>query len=344
MTTDITLTFDSTVDVGGYTFYKPNALTAATFGNNFAFNKGNDWRLRSSGRLRANKSEHTDTLAILGMKAGESFVFDLSNKDLQLQLIAADGTATVANGVTTLESGMVYNVETDGNLLLLVDATGDNYEFTQISLGVKTVERSTPAGYDLAKMVSDDVSTMQFTSDTLKVYVNELQTDGSRSDKLRNFVRVASLDGKVSVREGASSVQVTDGLIRITRPFAIHDVAPGDEILSRYEGGGELQNATYSAGNKFSVNGAPVGAGSTVKSGSTIVVTQSSYSNNYIVLAPSGKCLITAIYINKEEVVDDETATHFYISPDGSDDNRGTGASAYGRCSPYSARHLSGDQ
>ena len=324
MTTDITLTFDSTVDVGGYTFYKPNALTAATFGNNFAFNKGNDWRLRSSGRLRANKSEHTDTLAILGMKAGESFVFDLSNKDLQLQLIAADGTATLANGVTTLESGMVYNVETDGNLLLLVDATGDNYEFTQISLGVKTVERSTPAGYDLAKMVSDDVSTMQFTSDTLKVYVNELQTDGSRSDKLRNFVRVASLDGKVSVREGASSVQVTDGLIRITRPFAIHDVAPGDEILIRYEGGGELQNATYSAGNKFSVNGAPVGAGSTVKSGSTIVVTQSSYSNNYIVLAPSGKCLITAIYINKEEVVDDETATHFYISPDGSDDNRGT--------------------
>lgn len=134
---DYTLTsqgYDGTIEVGGITLNKPNAMTAQTL-DIYAFTaptkdkngntiESSDWRLLNAGRLRAAKSANNKYFAILNLKKGQYLVITYSGAAINY---VSSGTAKLPSGTTLIESGKGYKVQSDGNMLFSIPADTENH-------------------------------------------------------------------------------------------------------------------------------------------------------------------------------------------------------------------------
>ena len=154
------------VSAGGITLHKPGNMNAKTL-DRFAFTAKNvngietsDWRLLSAGRLRANRSEVADTMAILSLKTGDYVTINYSGGSINY---LSQSTAKLAEGTNKLESQESYEITSDGTLLLVVPANTSqecNIFSIQISVGLPVV----PTIDNVTVKLTDD------TDQTKKVY------------------------------------------------------------------------------------------------------------------------------------------------------------------------------
>lgn len=299
----IILESDVKTTIGETAVFAPAALTARTFNNKFAFTPviGNGWRFRKDYGIMVEKNRE-GSMAILGMKKGQSIKFDLGG----VTSVINQTTAVIAN--EEIVSGTTYTVAQDGDLLLKIGSADVNSYINKVSI-VSQAEKSEAATYDFMARLAN--GGLQFNDqEPITIYVREAGVEKKRED----FQTITTFDDKIAVRLGASGVteRTKDNITtyRFTRPFAIRNVGQGDEIIIRYIGGGTLLNVTPNEsvnGALFSIdNEVVVVDGGEVASGSVVMVTNAFTPDNYIVLQPSGEVDVISININTPEV---ETVT-----------------------------------
>ena len=131
MPSDLTIAFTKeTVTVGDQELRKPNDLSNGVFNGRFMFNYGSDWRLLSTGRLRAVKSANDKYMSITidDDMVGKFFgiTYTSGNPALMAEYDES-GTAELAFGTTTLQHKQFYRLTKAGQLLIKVSADTDNH-------------------------------------------------------------------------------------------------------------------------------------------------------------------------------------------------------------------------
>ena len=182
---------------------------------------------------------------------------------------------------------------------------------------------NTVAYFDFEQIYKDNNNyELTFGDEQLKVYYYKRIDSESGQDSNGNFYAVTSepVNSLISWREknvqiGATGLKPTKG----DRPFAIHGLKADDVI--RVEFSGEIYYARHTT-RGTALKG--ITSGSFITSGEAYTVSQRDETYDYVVLYPTQATTISKISINQELPVDDETATVFYVSPNGDDGNRGT--------------------
>ena len=187
-----------------------------------------------------------------------------------------------------------------------VSETGASSSVAEFDVSLEESEQSTSAVYNLLEFVQKG-DTISFSNESMAVYNKEYDnTDGWLTKRRTDFIVTSDFDQKVSVRNGVKglSYDSKNKTVRLTRALAIHDLAVGDEIAIVYTGDGTLWSAAADEGDEFTVNGKAAPAGTPIPSGAIIKVTKTKFSNNYVVVTPSGekagKVYVSAIYINHD--------------------------------------------
>ena len=211
-----------------------------------------------------------------------------------------DGSTPSLSSASFTKDEMELTINKSGVIkAFTVSSSGLQSSITTFTLTLPEPDASDAKAISLAAIVSSGEQ-LSFSEDKLTIYVSE-ESDGTWNDKKRtDFVDITTLDNKVAVRNGGTTV--ADGAIRFTKAFAIKDLAVGDEIIIRYSGGGKLLVATPEMGDVVTVGGSEATHGTEVPAGAVIRVTETSFTDNYVVLMPSGKCVISGIFINHPEV------------------------------------------
>ena len=184
-------------------------------------------------------------------------------------------------------------------------------------------EPTTAVTFDFPQIYKNNTGyELTFGEEQLKLYYYKRTDDTSGQDSNGNFYTITSdpVNNLISWREtnvqiGADGLKPTKG----DRPFAIHGLKANDVI--RIEFSGEIYYARHSSRGS-SLKG--MTSGTFITSGSDYTVSERDLTYDYVIFYPTQATTISKISINQELPVDDETATVFYISPDGNDANRGT--------------------
>ncbi|MBQ7427418.1 MAG: chitobiase/beta-hexosaminidase C-terminal domain-containing protein [Prevotella sp.] len=184
-----------------------------------------------------------------------------------------------------------------------ISETGVKSGIASYTFNLTMASTSAKKMYDLAALVNNG-DTLKFDISSVKVSV--MENNAGWEEKSRgDFVPVSTFNNKISIRVGYKSVDyvqvdsVTMAL-QLKRAMAVHDLAVGDKIVIMYEGGGSLINVTPTGADSFTAGGKKIAIGEEVPSGAEIVVTNASYSQNYLVFNVTGTVYITAIYINSD--------------------------------------------
>ena len=303
---EVTLDASKSVTVGGETLYKPSLLTAATFGDKFAFTEtgsSNKIRIRTNHQLVFAKG--TDmSMGLLNLKKGDIISFDYtgtitfanpSQVSVESSVVAARGmTRAVSSDLT---SGTAYIVQADGDVLLKLDLSENSANISKMYIAAApTASAAKALDFATAAEEYEDMETGNSTS----VWFNG-KTSAQTFKRLINDSDELPIDGKVSTESGSGEITI-DGIKASNRHIAIHNLAVGDEILVRFYGGALTYDGHESKGNRVKVNGKTLAAQDTLTSGDVIVVEKVDYLNNYVVLKLDSKCSISGIFINREEI------------------------------------------
>ena len=194
------------ITVGGLTLKKPDDVVENTL-DRFAFTartleisgntirqRDSDWRLLSAGRLRANKTAVTDTMAILRLVEGQYLTIEYSGADLQYM---SQSTAKLADSVSVLTSKQSYEILSDGDLLLRVPA---NLEKTcdifvidiagEESVTAPTLEPRTENGEVVPNAVTLRMGTSNFGRKVTAYYTTDGSVPTENSDSLTASGRI----------------------------------------------------------------------------------------------------------------------------------------------------------
>ena len=307
---EVALDNKNAIVINGENFYKPTALTAATFDDKFAFSEtstDDKIKIRTNRQLTFAKGADMD-MAVLNVEKGDIIAMDytggtieFSASDIvttdQSELQNASRRAVAEN--QALESGETYVVTGDGNIVLHLRLTSSAVNISKMVL-TKVGEPTAPKALDFVNAMDNEEALE--TGNTVSVYVN-----GSNSAS--QFVRLANesedlpFDGQISTQSGRGSL-TTGGLKMDKNRFAIHGLALGDKILIHFYGGELTLQTNETKGSSVSVEstGVKLQPGDALESGVVITVDKVDYLNNYIVLQGDGSCIISGIFINHDEV------------------------------------------
>lgn len=184
-----------------------------------------------------------------------------------------------------------------------ISETGVKSGIASYTFNLTMASTSAKKMYDLAALVNNG-DTLKFDISSVKVSV--MENNAGWEEKSRDdFVPVRTFNNKISIRVGYESVDYVqvDSVtmaFQLKRAMAVHDLAVGDRIVIMYEGGGSLINVTPTGADSFTAGGKKIAIGEEVPSGAEIVVTNATYSQNYLVFNVTGTVYITAIYINSD--------------------------------------------
>jgi len=232
-------------------------------------------------RIRAGKSSLGKSVTVHYTVDGTEPTATRGNKVSKFPYdLTVDTTCTV-KAVTVSETGIISKV-------------------ASLKVEIPKTDRSLSAVYDIQEL-TEQYGGLTFGDDKLTIYNKEYNSESSawETKQRTDFYAVTNMSSKVSIRTGEKGITIgSDGSVRLTRPMAIHNLAEGDSIIITYSGDGTLMSAAADEADVFTVNGGTGVAGTTIASGATITVTKQKYGNNYVVVTPSGKVFLTAIYIN----------------------------------------------
>ena len=283
---EVTLDMNQGVTAGGQQLYKPSALTAATFDDKFAFSETN-----TSGKIKIRTKKllafaqgDDMSMALLDLKVGDIVAFEYT------------GTICFADG-GRLESGVAYEVEKDGDLLLKLLLGESDVSISKMYIGEKP-HRTEPTSILFATAV-EEYEALEYGK-TTAVYYNG-KSSAQTFYRLNNDMEELPIRGKLSV-EGASGELVSGGLKAGNRRVAIHGVARGDVIVMHIAEGGVTYEGHATKGDKIRVGDRVLQPGDSLRSGDVIIVDSLDYLNNYVVLKLNSKAVVTAMFINSEEV------------------------------------------
>ena len=305
---EVTLDEKNPVTVEGETFYKPSALTAATFDDKFAFSEtttSDKIKIRTNRQLVFAKGADMD-MAILNLKKGDIIAFDYSGGTIEFSasdIITTDqssvsGSRRAVAANETVISGENYVVTGEGNLILHLKLTTTAVSIAKMAL-TKVAEPSAPKALDFATTQEEDETLEE--GHAVTVYYNGQDTS-TRFFRLNNNSEWLPAEGKISTPSGKAGL--TTGGLKIDRNrFAIHDLAVGDTIKIRFYGGELTFEGHATKGDKIKVKstGAAIEPGAAMESGVTIVVDKVDYLNNYLVFMLDKTCVVSGIFINKKE-------------------------------------------
>ena len=213
------------ITVGGLTLKQPDDVVENTL-DRFAFTaryrdasgstireRDTDWRLLSAGRLRANKTAVTDTMAILRLSRGQFLSINYSGAELQYM---SQSTAKLANDVTTLVSNVPYEILSDGDLLLRVPANVDKtcdifvIEIAgEESVTAPSIEPRTESGVVVPNAVTLRLGTSNFGRKVTAYYTTDGSVPTTSSASL-------TASGKITVEESCviTAVCISESGIR----------------------------------------------------------------------------------------------------------------------------------
>lgn len=302
---EVTLDASNSVTVGGETLYKPSALTAATFGDKFAFTEtgsSNKIRIRTNHHLMFAKGTNM-SMGLLNLKKGDIIAFnytgsitfaDPSQVSVESPAVAARAmTRTVSNDMT---SGTAYVVQADGNILLNLNLTEESTSISKMYIAAAPTAAA-PAAIDFAT-ASENYEEVETGSST-SVYVYG-KSSAQTFKRLVNSSDELPIDGMISTEAGSGEI-TADGIKAANRHIAIHNLAAGDKITISFFGGALTYGGHETYGNRVSVDGKTLAAQDTLTSGDVMVVEKVDYLNNYVVLKLDSKCCISGIFINRDE-------------------------------------------
>ena len=304
---EVTLDMNQGVTVEGELLYKPSALTAATFADRFAFSETNTSgkiKIRTGSKLMFAKGGDM-SMAILNLRAGDIVAFDytgsiqIANADMleQEQMVAASSRRAEDVKTYIMESGTAYEVRKDGDLLLKLLLEESNVNITKMYVADKP--HSSEATSILFATAVEEYEALEYGKMT-SVYYNGKESS-QKFYRLTNDMKELPIKGKLSV-EGASGELSTNGFKASNRRVAIHNVARGDVIVMHIAEGGVTYEGHATKGDRIRVGDHVLEPGDSLKSGDVIIVDKVDYLNNYVVLKLDSKAVITAMFINSEEV------------------------------------------
>lgn len=305
---DIEVTLDSknSVVVEGETFYKPTALTAATFDDKFAFSEttaSDKIKIRTNRQLAFAKGTDMD-MAILNLTKGDIIAIDYNGGTIEFgasDIITTDQSVAARRAVSaneTMVSGENYVVTGDGDLILHLKL-GTAINVAKMVL-TRVATPSTPKMLDFVTTQEEEEALEE--GNAVTVYFNG-QDASTRFFRLTNDSEWLPAEGKISAPSGKAGL--TNGGLKIDRNrFAIHDLAVGDTIKIRFYGGELTYEGHATKGDKISVKstGEALSPGDALKSGMVIVVDKVDYLNNYLVFMLDKTCTVSGIFINRPEV------------------------------------------
>jgi len=131
---------------GEQTLYAPTAITATTFEGHFAFStvSGTDLRLIGGSGLRVAKGKNI-YIAIKGLEEGKTLTINYKVGNSADQIAFADA-AIIKDAVAEakVDSGKIYNITADGDILLKVSNANASLDILSVALNqTKTVNKPT---------------------------------------------------------------------------------------------------------------------------------------------------------------------------------------------------------
>ncbi len=302
---EVTLDAGKSVSVAGETLYKPSALTAATFGDKFAFTEtgsSNKIRIRTNHQLVFAKGTNM-SMALLNMKKGDIIAFNYTGSITfaDPSQVSTESSAVKARGMTRgvsndMTSGTAYVVQADGNILLNLNLTEESTSISKMYIAAAPTAAA-PAAIDFAT-ASENYEEVE-TGGSTSVYVYG-KSSAQTFKRLVNSSDELPIDGMISTEAGSGEI-TADGIKAANRHIAIHNLAAGDKITISFFGGALTYGGHETYGNRVSVDGKTLAAQSALKSGDVMVVEKVDYLNNYVVLKLDSKCCISGIFINRDE-------------------------------------------
>ena len=302
---EVTLDPNKPVTVGGETLYKPSALTAATFGDKFAFTEtgsSNKIRIRTNRQLAFSKGADVN-MGLLNLKKGDIVAFEYTGSILMADpsALTVDGGARSRAGTRAesneLTSGQAYVVQNDGNVLLTVSLAEASTSIAKMYIAPKpSPSEEVAIDFATAHEEYEDLDPKKMAS----VWYNG-KTSAQIFYRLANDTRELPIDGKVSTEGGAG--EITNSGIKVSgKHIAIHNLAKGDEIQIRFYGGTVTYDAHEEKGDVVCVDGKRLAVADTLSSGDVLKVEAVDYLNNYVVLKLDSKVTISGIFINHPEI------------------------------------------
>lgn len=303
---EVTLDPSKSVTVGGQALYKPTAMTAQTFNDKFAFTETNTSgkiKIRTNRTLAFNKGTNMN-MALLNMKRGDIISFDYkgsisfaNTSVIRKETSGVAGARAMTRAETDeMESGAVYVVQQDGDVLLNLSLTEDAISIAKMYVA-SAPGKSKATAIDFATAAEEEEDLDQ--GGAAGVWCHEREA----TIKFLRFTNQSDelpIDNKVSTENGYGT-NTTSGFTSGNRNIAIHSLAKGDTIKVRFAGGAMMYYGHKSYGNRVSVNGKLLQPGDTIHSGDVLKVEQVDYLYNYVVLRVGSKAAISGIFINTLE-------------------------------------------
>ena len=291
---EVTVDTNQPVSVEGETLYKPSMLTAATFNDRFAFSQpitANKIRIRTNHQLAFAKGEDLQ-MALLNLKAGDIVAIDYTGTILinNSQIVRHAASAELPQ----LESGVSYEIQQDGDLLLTVSLAEASVNISRMYIGGPATA-STPAAINFAS-AAEDYEDLTVGATTYVYYHGK--SDAQKFQRLTNESFFLPIAGKLSA---ANTFTMVSGGFQTNGRIAIHNLAQRDSIRIRFNEGIVTYAGHATKGCVVSVGGRQLTSGDTLMTGDVIIVDKVDYLNNYVVLRLDGKGTVSGIFINSDE-------------------------------------------